>query len=181
MKNLLYTCLLTCFSLQTASAQFGVFNLDTLVKYHPHRKVIDYQVKTKTDRLERKLKEMTDAFYKELREDEIGFVDYTAEGAKRRSEELQELQSRIRFYHDSNIKTITALQNTKLDSLRSAILLDCQRYVRYHNLSFVLFSNDVLYSSNLVIDHTKELLEFIEVKYRYTLANRRIQRKVATK
>ncbi len=92
---------------------------------------------------------------------------------------LQEEQKQIQNYQDSLINVLNTFQTTKLDSLRSAILLDCRWYVQYHRLSFIIFSKDVLYYSNLVTDYTEELLAFMEEKYRYTLANGRIQRKVS--
>ncbi|MDJ1470738.1 hypothetical protein [Xanthocytophaga flava] len=162
-----------------ASAQIGVFNLDSLVEKHPFRWEIERRALLKsqsfTDSAEVWKGKFMDLM--EWLDNSICACCGSEEATKAMSEKANNLYDHMLHYQDSVLYAIPAFRKRNIDQLRVAIGLDCYSFANYLNLSFLFHQKGVLYSSPEVKDYTAELVSFLHDKYQYTLVKGRLQRK----
>ena len=93
MKFILYTSFLFILSIHTTSAQLGMLDLDTLLKYHPERKGIDLQIQKKAFAANDSLKKFAEKFQTHVT-DKV-YEDFTPARAKIVQQELETMQTQI--------------------------------------------------------------------------------------
>ena len=175
MKFILYTSFLFILSIHTTSAQLGMLDLDTLLKYHPERKGIDLQIQKKAFAANDSLKKFAEKFQTHVT-DKV-YEDFTPARAKIVQQELETMQTQIQQYHDSTIEAIDEFQSIQLDRLHQLILKEARQFANIHSLTYLISHKNILYADQHVKDYTNDLLVFLELKYRYRLTDSRLVQK----
>ncbi|MDJ1483082.1 hypothetical protein QNI16_21465 [Cytophagaceae bacterium YF14B1] len=152
------------------TAQIGVINLDTVLKYHPQTYVINSQIRKEATFYEDTIQRLVDCFIYKISNPGSHYDSLENTKLIIIQEEIQAVQKRAQLELEESYKS-------KMDSLNCLIQKEAHEFAILYKLTDLIQQDALLFASARVKDYTTDFLLFVNTKWDYQLKKNRLTRK----